>query len=82
MWVRGLEPKKSRLLLASGEKTLPPGLARDPVSGLNVDESKAKSAGLTSEYQGKTYYFFNIHFKNNFDEEPTRYVSKTAEAPK
>jgi Cu(I)/Ag(I) efflux system membrane fusion protein len=63
---------------APGEKTLPPGLAKDPVSGLNVDESKAKAAGLVSEYQGKTYFFFNIHFKSNFDEEPERYVSKKA----
>jgi YHS domain-containing protein len=66
---------------AGGEKTLPPGLAKDPVSGLNVDESKAKAAALVSEYQGKTYYFFNIHFKNNFDEEPGRYVSKQAGTP-
>jgi YHS domain-containing protein len=66
----------------SGEKTLPPGLAKDPVGGLNVDESKAKAAGLTSEYQGKTYYFFNIHFKNNFDEDPQRFVSKTVGTPK
>jgi YHS domain-containing protein len=66
----------------SGEKMLPPGLAKDPVSGLNVDESKAKAASLTSEYQGTTYYFFNIHFKNNFDEEPERFVSKTVGTPK
>lgn len=67
---------------ASGEKTLPPGLAKDPVSGLNVDESKAKAAGLVSEYQGKTYFFFNIYFKENFDEEPGRYVSKKVGTPK
>ena len=67
---------------ASSEKTLPPGLAKDPVSGLNVDESKAKAAGLVSEYQGKTYFFFNIYFKENFDEEPGRYVSKKAGTPK
>jgi Cu(I)/Ag(I) efflux system membrane fusion protein len=79
---RGAGTPKKPAAPTSGEKTLPPGLARDPVSGLNVDENKAKAAGLTSEYQAKTYYFFNIHFKNNFDEEPTRYVSKTAEAPK
>ncbi|MBM4301838.1 MAG: YHS domain-containing protein [Deltaproteobacteria bacterium] len=66
----------------SGEKTLPPGLAKDPVSGFNVDESKAKAVGLVSEYQGKTYYFFNIYFKNNFDEEPERYLSKKAGTPK
>ena len=65
----------------SGEKTLPPGLAKDPVSGLNVDESKAKAAGLVSEYQGQTYFFFNIYFKDNFDEEPGRYVSKKAGTP-
>jgi len=65
----------------SGEQTLPPGLAKDPVSGLNVDESKAKAAGLMSEYQGQTYFFFNIYFKDNFDEEPGRYVSKKAGTP-
>jgi YHS domain-containing protein len=79
---KGAGTQKKPAAPTSSEKTLPPGLSRDPVSGLNVDESKAKATGLTSEYQGKTYYFFNIHFKNNFDEEPTRYVSKTAEAPK
>ena len=79
---KGAGTQKKRGAPASGEKTLPPGLAKDPVSGLNVDESKAKAAGLVREYQGKTYFFFNIYFKDNFDEEPGRYVSKKAGTPK
>jgi YHS domain-containing protein len=47
----------------SGAKTLPPGLAKDPVSGLNVDERKAKAVGLVSEYREKTYFFFQYPFQ-------------------
>jgi YHS domain-containing protein len=78
---KGARTQKKPGAPVSAEKTLPPGLVKDPVSGLNVDESKAKAAGLVSEYQGKTYFFYNIHFKRNFDAEPGRYVSKKAGTP-
>lgn len=75
---KGAGTQKKPGVPASGDKTLPPGLAKDPVSGLNVDQRMAKAVGLVSEYQGKTYFFFNIHFKNNFDADPARYVPKTS----
>jgi YHS domain-containing protein/multidrug efflux pump subunit AcrA (membrane-fusion protein) len=78
---KGARTQKKPGAPVSAEKTLPPGLVKDPVSGLNVDESKAKAAGLVSPYQGKTYFFYNIHFKRNFDAEPGRYVSKKAGTP-
>ena len=32
-------------------------VARDPVCGLNVDESKAKAAGFQATYKNQAYYF-------------------------
>jgi len=58
--------------------TAPTAMSKDPICNQEVDEAKATAAGLVSEYQEKTYFFFNIHFKKNFDADPERYVTKTA----
>ncbi len=46
-------------------------MAKDPVCGMDVEESTA--AGK-SEYQGKTYYFCSPGCKAAFDREPARYA--------
>jgi YHS domain-containing protein len=47
-------------------------MAKDPVCGMQVDESKA--AGK-SEYRGKTYYFCCERCKVVFEQAPEKYVS-------
>ncbi|MDD2903676.1 MAG: efflux RND transporter periplasmic adaptor subunit, partial [Syntrophales bacterium] len=39
----------------------------DPVCGIEVDENQAKANGLTSVYQGKTYYFSSFSCNRQFD---------------
>lgn len=52
-------------------------VAKDPVCGMDVEESKA--AG-TSDYQGTTYYFCSTGCKAAFDREPGRYVLRSGKA--
>jgi membrane fusion protein, copper/silver efflux system len=52
--------------------------SKDPVCGMDVDEGKARAAGLTSEYREKTYYFCSDGDKQQFDKEPARYAMKAA----
>ena len=53
-------------------------MAKDPVCGMEVDELQAELAGLTSAYQGKTYYFCSLGDKETFEKEPGRYVVSAA----
>lgn len=46
-------------------------MAKDPVCGMNVDETKA--AG-TAVYKGKTYYFCSASCKAKFEKEPDKHV--------
>jgi RND family efflux transporter MFP subunit len=48
-----------------------------PVCGMEVDQAKAKAAGLTSEFRGQVYYFCSDEDKVKFDKEPTRYALKS-----
>jgi Cu+-exporting ATPase len=48
-------------------------MAKDPVCGMDVNPEQA--AG-TSEYQGQTYYFCSPSCKQQFDQNPERYVSQ------
>ena len=50
--------------------------SEDPVCGMEVDQAKAKAAGLTSEFRGQIYYFCADEDKVTFDKEPTRYAGK------
>ena len=85
--VKGLEPgekivvsgnflidSESRMRLAAagmfGEVT------KDPVCGLNVDESKAKAAGFLSQFKDQTYYFCSEACQQQFDKIPERYAKK------
>ena len=55
-------------------------MSKDPVCGLEVDETQAKAGGLTSDYQGKTYYFCRYDCNKQFDKDPERYVHPEAQA--
>lgn len=54
-------------------------LSIDPVCGMEVDEVRAKATGLTSEYQGKTYYFCSVDCKEQFDSNPAEFIEESAE---
>jgi YHS domain-containing protein len=50
-------------------------MAIDPICGMTVEE---KTAQLTSEYDGQTYYFCSPGCKRTFDKEPQKYSTKPA----
>ncbi len=52
-----------------------------PVCGMEVDITKAKAAGLTSEFQGQTYYFCAAEDKTKFDAQPAKYTLKSSPGP-
>lgn len=53
--------------------TLVKTTAIDPVCGMEVEPGKS----LSSEYQGKTYYFCSANCKTSFDKNPNQYVEVT-----
>ncbi len=46
-------------------------MAKDPVCGMTVDETKAAA---TASYQGKTYYFCSTGCKTTFERAPAKYA--------
>ena len=50
-------------------------MAIDPVCEMEVEESTAQ---YTSEYQGNTYYFCAAGCKKAFDDDPEKFLKKTA----
>jgi len=44
-----------------------------------VDETKAKQENLTSEYQGRSFYFDSMEHKSMFDQDPERYLKMAQE---
>ena len=48
--------------------------ATDPVCGMKVDVAEAKAAKLTSEHQGKMYFFCNDGCKKKFDAAPASFL--------
>jgi membrane fusion protein, copper/silver efflux system len=90
--VKGLDPgekiiisgnffidSESRMRLAAagmfGEVT------KDPVCGLNVDESKAKAADLLSQFKDQTYYFCSEGCKQHFEKSPDRFAKQPGGGP-
>ena len=78
--VRGLEPgerivisgnflidSESRMKLAAAGFF--GNVVKDPVCGMNVDDGKARTAGLKSEYQGKSYYFCSDTCQQQFEQD-------------
>ena len=49
-------------------------LGKDPVCGMDVDESKAEAAGRKIEYRGKAYYFCSDMCKQQFNKNPDTYI--------
>ena len=52
---------------------------KNPVCGMDVDESTARAAGRMSQYQGKTYFLDFDQCKQNFAKKPESYVGETTE---
>jgi len=50
-------------------------MAKDPVCAMQVKEQEARSNGLTSDYQGKAYYFCAPGCKREFEQNPGQFVS-------
>lgn len=51
-------------------------LLKDPVCGADVAVRKAEKTGRTSIYRGKIYYFSSPECKQQFDNNPNRYLEK------
>jgi YHS domain-containing protein len=51
----------------------------DPVCGMDVNENKAKTAGMKSEYNGAPYYFCSDECKHIFNKVPERFVKAVAQ---
>ena len=51
-------------------------MEKDVVCGIEVDPDEATASGLTSEYEGQTYYFYERGCKRRFDLNLQRYVSR------
>jgi membrane fusion protein, copper/silver efflux system len=51
-----------------------PKESTDPVCGMKVEVAEAKASKLTSEHQGKMYFFCNETCKKQFDASPAKYL--------
>jgi Cu+-exporting ATPase len=47
---------------------------KDPVCNMDVDEGKATTAGKTSDYGGRKYYFCSEGCKQQFDKDPGHFL--------
>jgi RND family efflux transporter MFP subunit len=65
---------ESRMRAASSGMSGTAGI--DPACGMSVDQGKAKTAGLTSDYKGTTYFFCSVACKKQFDAAPRNYAEK------
>jgi Cu(I)/Ag(I) efflux system membrane fusion protein len=59
---------ESRFKASPTEVTGP--MSTDPSCGMLTSEEKARESGMTTVYQGKTYYFCSRECKANFDKSP------------
>jgi YHS domain-containing protein len=50
----------------------------DPVCGMSVGERLAQGMGLTTQHQGKSYFFCSAKCKQKFDQEPEQHLGKVA----
>jgi YHS domain-containing protein len=50
----------------------------DPVCGMTVDVAAAEAAGLTAEYEGRTYAFCRAECRRAFLGEPEAYAERAA----
>ena len=54
---------------------------KDPVCGMTVDPDQAMADGLTAEAEGKTYFFCSEDCREQFKQEPLRFLHGKAETP-
>jgi len=52
------------------------GFAWDTVCGMPIPVKNSKAEGLTSEYEGKTYYFCSKECKGRFDKSPSNFIHR------
>ena len=69
----GLHPAAPATGPETGVMTNEEAMVKDPVCGMNVEESKA--AG-TVMYDGRTYYFCSAHCKASFEKAPEKYAGR------
>ena len=50
----------------------------DPVCGMYLDEDKARAAGNSREYQGKSYFFCSPECRDKFAKDPAKHASSAA----
>lgn len=60
---------------ATKTTTAAPAPEHDPICGMSVDPAKAKDAGLTSVFEGKTFYFCGADCKKQFDADPAKFAA-------
>jgi YHS domain-containing protein/multidrug efflux pump subunit AcrA (membrane-fusion protein) len=60
------------------QKAAAEGKAKDPVCGMSVDQDKAMADGLTVEAEGKTHYFCSADCREQFKQDPFRYLAEKA----
>lgn len=50
-------------------------MAKDPVCGMEIDVELAEDLGAeTLEYDGTVYYFCSVFCREQFEEDPERYL--------
>ncbi len=54
-------------------------MVQDPVCDREVDERRAKAAGLTSTYNGQTYYFCSEECLREFESCPGLHINPSME---
>ncbi len=67
---------ESRMKAAAAGITGTP--VKDPVCGMDVDETKSKASGKWRSYAGSAYYFCSDNCRQLFDRDPKRYVAASA----
>jgi len=63
---------ESRMKTAVGSMTSP--RSKDPVCGMEVDETAARSEGRTTEFDGRTYFFCAPRCKESFEKDPSSFL--------
>ena len=51
-----------------------PGKVTDPVCGMAIDAREARASGLSTEHEGKTYFFCGRGCKLEFADDPSRFL--------
>jgi YHS domain-containing protein len=65
---RGIMTNRLRKFFSRFQKTTAAKTEKDPVCGMKA------TTGISSAYQGKTYYFCSDHCRQQFDDDPQAYV--------